>query len=241
MFIANYKNQFKNPNARSKFRKLLFMLSKTAREKNISAFEAYASRAILIAKAERSKLMMAMAHLQLANAYLLVEQLKPALNNFCRATVEARASRKRYGLIATEIEIQSLNGEGSVFFAMENYAVAGEVYKEAAETAESAGQYLSVVDGWLMATFCHELRGLYVDAYRCCECALLMGEKLPKHSRPQRGLAQVGDTLLRIVNQLKTDQFAGLPPQAFSQKREIDLRMTNLIGKSWQKHVPGKE
>jgi tetratricopeptide (TPR) repeat protein len=237
MLIKKHSVRSKRQVTQSRFEDLLVELSKKAIEKDINLFEAYAAKAMRIAEVEGSRLMMGMVHLQLGNAYLLVEELKPALNNFRKATVEARASRGTDGRIAIEMAIQSLNGEGDVLFSMENYAAAGEVYKEAAKTAESLEHYLSVMDGWLMATFCHEMQGRYIDAYRCCECALLAGEKLPKNLRPKGSLAQAGDTLLRIVNLLKTSQTA-ISPNAYSREREIDLRMQALIGKNWRKHIP---
>jgi tetratricopeptide (TPR) repeat protein len=173
--------------------------------------------------------MKGMVHLQLANAYLLVEKLKPTLNNFRKATVEARISREINGLIAIEMEDQSLNGEGDVFFAIKNYAVAKDVYKEAAKIAESAEQYLSVMDGWLMVTFCYELQERYIDAYRSCEYALLAGERLPESEHPKQGLARVGDTLPRIINLLKINQFDAVSPNAFSKEHEIEVMSCSRV------------
>jgi tetratricopeptide (TPR) repeat protein len=232
--------QSKKCDSQLQFEELLVEFSKKAIEKNTEALESYVSQAMRIAEAEGSSLMRGMVHLHLANAYLVVEKLKPALNNFRKATVEARASREINGLIAIEMEIQSLNGEGDVFFAMKNYSVAGKVYKEAVKTAETAEQYLSVMDGWLMVTFCYELQERYIDAYRSCEYALLAGENLSESERPKQGLAEVVDTLLRIINLLKINQSAAVSPNAFSKEHEIEARMIELIGTDWRKHLSGK-
>ena len=227
-------------NAQTTINALLTKLAKKASEKNTAAFEGYAFRALRIAKVEGDPLMTAMVHLQLANAYLLTEKLKPALNEFRKATAQARASRETGGSLAIEVELHALDGEGSVFFAMESYAVAGEVYKEVAEIADSAGQCLPMINGWLMATFCHEMQGRYLEAFRCCEYALLAGEKLPKNERPKEGIAQAGDSLLRIGGLLKQENVARLSPNTFSGPEEVDLRMSELIGDDWRNYLPRK-
>lgn len=232
----------KQCDAQPKFKRLLISLSKKAKEKDVEAFEEKASLAIRFAETEGSPLMMSMVYLQLANAYLVVAKVESALNYFRRATVEARKSREIIDeMVAIEIEIQSLYGEGSVFFATKNYGVAGRVYKESAEIAESTGQYLLAMDGWLMASFCYELQEQFIDAYRCSEYALLAGEKLPENNRPKESFAQLGDTLLRIVNLLKINQFVGVSTKAFIREREIDFRMQTLIGRNWRKHLPKKK
>ena len=230
----------KNQDDWTRFESLLSELSRNATEHNIEACESNATQAFCIAAKTGSPMMMATVNLQLALAYLLVHRFNPALKEFRKATVKARASKVKDSSLSAKLEVQALSGEGAVFFAMEKYAVAKEVYKEAAEIADRAGLYLSAMDGWFMASVCYEILGRFGDAYCCCESALLEGEKMPKVERHKESFAQVGDSLLRITDQLKTDGITELSVQMFRSKEDVDQRLAELIGRNWREYVPRK-
>lgn len=187
-----------------------------------------ASRALAIAGEHGWMAMQVVVYVALGSGYVAGGHTDHALTAYRSARQAAHGAEEQGDPSAPKLLVQSWFGEGTALVSAGRFAEAAAVYMQAAPVAEASGDQLMTLEGWRMASYCHEQTGDVDSAWSCGQAALDAGAQLDDGMRAASTLPFVGQGLLRITSQGAYSGYADA----------VHARMVALVGPDWESKAP---
>lgn len=210
-----------------RFRELLAALNKAASEGNTALAEEISGAAIDLTRNQEWWDMECTVYMIMGGVQLADNNPRQALDYYQKSGQVAQKLDEGHPSRAM-LRLQSRLAEGSVWFQMEAYPRAADIYEAAVPLAEAAENEFLKIEAWRMAGTCYEQSNQIAEAWLCHGEALDTGEELDEDERLNSTLSYTGASLLNLTNhRLYRDQ-----------RRAVEQRLENLLGDEWKDHLP---
>lgn len=210
------------------FRRHLAALGNAAGKQDLETARHSAQQALAIAKGQGWNDMEVVVRMTLAGAILQLSQFDEALNEYDQATVAVERCREANHPAAPKLAVQCRFGKAAALLSKGDFPGAAVLYEETVPLAEQTSEPMFTLESWRMAAYCHEVKGVFQEAWRCGEQALAVGETMDEESRPRSTLPYVGQGLLRTVKKYSPDGGA---------EQRVRMRLEQMLGPDWEKAV----
>lgn len=212
----------------SQFRVHFVALTNSVSKSDMPEAHEAARRALAIAGEQGWMAMQVVVYVALGSGYVGGGHTDHALTAYRSARQAAHGAEEQGDPSAPKLLVQSWFGEGSALVSGGRFAEAAAVYMQAAPVAETSGDQLMTLEGWRMASYCHEQTGDVDSAWSCGQAALDAGEQLDDGMRAASTLPFVGQGLLRLTTQ---GPYSG-------NADAVHGRMVALVGPDWEGRTP---
>ena len=213
------------------FLSLVSTMGEHAQKGELRELEISAEQALTIAKCERWYRMQTIIYTVLGMSYLHKQKFSHAVNVFRKSSSAALLAKASGDPLGAKIELEALFAEASALFAGAQYREAADAYVSLVAHTVALGCPLHTMEAWMMAAYCQEIRGNLGVAATYNRMALDTAEKIPSRKRPREIIANIGESLLRLIDtavELKRDQ-------AMPERTEVCRRMERLLGPTWRR------
>jgi hypothetical protein len=206
------------------FRKHFVALTTAAASGNLAAAARSADSAHSIAAEHAWPQMQVVVHMAMGGVLLGAGKGAEALARYRAAGQVAAEAGKAGDAVAPKLVVQARFAEGAALLAENRHAEAAPVYEAAAPLAAAQEDHLLAMEGWRMASYCHEVNKQIEPAWRCGNLALDAAEQLDEAIRRGSTLPYAGQGLLRLTKQSRYSREAD----------NVRRRMNALIGPDWE-------
>jgi tetratricopeptide (TPR) repeat protein len=205
------------------YRKNYVAAATSLNKKDIATAEQHVQNAVAIAEQNDWPHLACVAWALLACGHQGLQQFDEAIDRFHRALEAAQRAIDIKEPSGPKIQLQALFGEAGAFFQAKRYGEAAALYEQAGNEAQALGEKTMALDGFRMASFCHEQDKEFDEAWRTGETALTAGENIDEKERSSSSLPWLGQALMRVTKKWSLRKY----------RDEVDERMTALLGQGW--------
>ncbi len=249
------------------FRRHFVALSNAATRNDLTEAKKAGQAALAIAEEHNWSHLQVTIYMALGATYLGAKQIHDTLEAYRKATQVAIEAVKQEDPVGASLVIPPRFAEGSVLVSEKKFVEAATVYEESAKFAldhedqlTPGHGYRMAIEGWRMASYCHQQQQSWENAWECAQNALVVGETLKKVSEKkdkEKKESEAGSETSTIHNEVdkKTVDYKEVIENSTlhyvgqillrlckrSQFRkytdEIRQRMENLVGPDWEKRL----